>query len=71
MMALAEEQIKTAFEQAEKEVTDLHSRIRQGIREAKETELESVFLKELRSQPKNPCNAKLLLKSIPKTLVAR
>ena len=34
-MALAEEQIKTAFEQAEKEVTDLHSRISQGIREAK------------------------------------
>ena len=35
MMALAEEQIKAAFEQAEKEVTDLHIRISQGIREAK------------------------------------
>ena len=35
MMAIAEEQIKTAFEQAEKEVTDLHSRISQGMREAK------------------------------------
>ena len=35
MMALAEEQIKAAFYQAEKEVTDLHSRISQGIREAK------------------------------------
>ena len=35
MMALAEEQIKTAFNQSEKEVTDLHSRISQGIREAK------------------------------------
>ena len=35
MMALAEQQIKAAFEQAEKEVTDLHSRISQGIREAK------------------------------------
>ena len=35
MMALAEEQIKAAFGQAEKEVTDLHSRISQGIREAK------------------------------------
>ena len=34
-MALAEEQIKAAFEQSEKEVTDLHSRISQGIREAK------------------------------------
>ena len=35
LMALAEEQIKTAFEQSEKEVNDLHSRISQGIREAK------------------------------------
>ena len=34
-MALAEEQIKAAFNQSEKEVTDLHSRISQGIREAK------------------------------------
>ena len=35
IMALAEEQIKAAFDQAEKEVTDLHSRISQGIREAR------------------------------------
>ena len=35
MIALAEEQIKAVFDQAEKEVTDLHSRISQGIREAK------------------------------------
>ena len=35
LMAIAEEQIKTAFEQSEKEVSDLHSRISQGIREAK------------------------------------
>ena len=35
MMALAEEQIKAAFDQSEKEVTDLHIRISQGIREAK------------------------------------
>ena len=35
MMALAEEQIKAAFDQSEKEVTDLHSRISQGIRETK------------------------------------
>lgn len=35
MMALAEEQIRAAFEQSEKEVNDLHSRISQGIREAK------------------------------------
>ena len=31
-MALAEEQIKAAFDQAEKEVTYLYSRISQGIR---------------------------------------
>ena len=37
LMALAEEQIKAAFDQAEKEVTDLHSRISQGIREAKKS----------------------------------
>ena len=37
MMALAEEQIKASFDQAEKEVTDLHSRISQGIREAKKS----------------------------------
>jgi len=35
MMALAEEQIKTAFDLAEKEVTDLHGRISEGMREAK------------------------------------
>ena len=35
LMAIAEEQIKTAFEQSEKEVTDLHSRISQGMRESK------------------------------------
>ena len=37
MMVLAEEQIKAAFDQSEKEVTDLHSRISQGIREAKKS----------------------------------
>ena len=37
ILAIAEEQIKAAFDQAEKEVTDLHSRISQGIREAKKT----------------------------------
>lgn len=35
LMALAEEQIKSAFLQSEKEVTDLHTRISQGMREAK------------------------------------
>lgn len=35
LMALAEEQIKSAFMQSEKEVSDLHSRISQGMRESK------------------------------------
>ena len=35
LMALAEEQIKAAFEQSEKEVNDLHTRISQGMRETK------------------------------------
>ena len=35
LMSLAEEQIKSAFLQSEKEVTDLHTRIRQGMRESK------------------------------------
>ena len=42
-MALAEEQIKAAFDQAEKEVTDLHSRISQGIREAKKNGIHDEF----------------------------
>ena len=35
LMSLAEEQIKSAFAQSEKEVQDLHSRISQGMRESK------------------------------------
>ena len=35
LMALAEEQIKSAFLQSEKEVQDLHTRISQGMRESK------------------------------------
>lgn len=35
LMTLAEEQIKAAFDQSEKEVNDLHTRISQGMREAK------------------------------------
>lgn len=35
LMALAEEQIKSAFQQSEKEVIDLHTRISQGMRESK------------------------------------
>ena len=36
LLGLAEEQIRIAFDQAEKEVTDLHQRTKEGLREAKE-----------------------------------
>ena len=35
LMSLAEEQIKAAFAQSEKEVQDLHTRISQGMRESR------------------------------------
>lgn len=35
LMRLAQQQIKVAFDQAEKEVTDLHQRISEGMRESK------------------------------------
>lgn len=35
LLALAEEQIKLAFQQSEKEVSDLHKRTKEGLREAK------------------------------------
>ena len=35
LMALAEEQIKAAFDQSEKEVSDLHIRISEGLRESR------------------------------------
>ena len=34
-MSIAEEQIKSAFAQSEKEVQDLHTRISQGMRESR------------------------------------
>ena len=35
LLSLAEAQIKTAFDQSEKEVNDLHTRISEGMRESK------------------------------------
>ena len=35
LMALAAEQIKAAFDQAQKEIDDLHERVKQGMRESK------------------------------------
>ena len=64
-MALAEEQIKTAFDQAEKEVTDLHSRIAQGIRESKK----NGTLKVVNLLPRNLLIVLLPLESTQKTSV--
>ena len=35
LMIVAEQQIRIAFDQAEKEVTDLHQRISEGIRKSR------------------------------------
>ena len=43
LMILAKRQIKTAFDQAEKEVEDLHQRTREGIRERKRKNAEILF----------------------------
>ena len=37
LMSLAEQQIKTAFDQSEKEVNDLHTRISEGLRESRKS----------------------------------
>ena len=62
MMALAEEQIKAAFDQAEKEVTDLHSRISQGIREAKKNGTQIGLAKGTSLTTKKSIECKALIK---------
>ena len=62
MMALAEEQIKTAFEQSEKEVTDLHSRISQGIREAKRNGTQIGLIKGTELTTKKSIECKAIIK---------
>ena len=61
MMALAEEQIKAAFDQAEKEVTDLHSRISQGIREAKKNGTQIVLTKGTSLTTKKSIDCKAII----------
>ena len=68
-MALAEEQIKTAFEQSEKEVSDLHSRISQGIREAKRNGTQIGLIQGTTLTTKNLLTVSLLSKSTLKTSV--
>ena len=62
MMALAEEQIKAAFEQSEKEVTDLHSRISQGIREAKRNGTQIGLVKGTALTTKKSIDCKAIIK---------
>ena len=69
MMALAEQQIKTAFEQSEKEVTDLHPVSAKVSAKPKKTALKLAFLKVRRLQRRNHFNVKLSSKSILKILV--
>ena len=61
MMALAEEQIKAAFDQSEKEVTDLHSRISQGIREAKKNGTRIVLAKGTTLTTKKSIDCKAII----------
>ena len=62
MMALAEEQIKAAFDQAEKEVTDLHSRISQGMREAKKNGVKIGLYKGTTLTTKKSIDCKAIIK---------
>ena len=61
-MALAEEQIKAAFDQAEKEVVDLHTRISQGIREARQNGTHIGLVKGTKLTTKKSCSCKTIIK---------
>ena len=62
LLSLAEEQIKQAFTQAEKEVLDLHSRISEGLREAKKTGSRIGLLKgtTLTTKKEKECSALII-----------
>ena len=62
LLALAEQQIKAAFEQSEKEVLDLHTRISEGIREAKKTGTEIGLPKGIKLTTKKSINCKEIIK---------
>ena len=66
LMALAEEQIKTAFDQAEKEVMDLHSRISQGLREAKKNGSQIGLPKGTTLTTKKSINCKSIIQKFSK-----
>lgn len=62
LLALAEQQIKTAFEQSEKEVSDLHIRISEGIREAKKNGTEIGIPKGIKLTTKKSIECKEIIK---------
>ena len=62
LMALTEEQIKAAFNQSEKEVTDLHSRISQGIHEAKRNGTQIGLTKGTNLTTKKSLDCKAIIK---------
>lgn len=66
LMAIAEEQIKAAFEQAEKEVDDLHNRIAQGMREAKKNGIKIGRPKGTTLETKKSIHCKAIIKKYSK-----
>ena len=53
-MALAEQQIKAAFEQSEKEASALHTRISEGIREAKKNGASKEEIEKIKNKVYKP-----------------
>ena len=62
LLALAEEQIKTAFEQSEKEVNDLHTRISEGMREAKKNGVQIGLAKGITLTTKKSIECRAIIK---------
>ena len=67
LMGLAEEQIKIAFEQAEKEVTDLHQRTKEGIETARLNGKQIGQEKGRKLNVKKAAEAKRTIKEFSKT----
>lgn len=62
VLALAEQQIIAAFDQAEKEVNDLHTRISEGIREAKKNGIKIGIAKGTTLTTKKSTECKAIIK---------
>ena len=62
LLALAENQIKIAFNQSQKEVDDLHTRISEGIREAKKNGIKIGIPKGIKLTTKKSIECKEIIK---------